>query len=208
MPERFSGAQREYIDGLITRAEGDFCLGCYFERGIRRRDIRKKDGTVKKRIVIEHADNDPKNNMLGTDGNVHHVCRSCNKRLESLKIRDKVKKIRGYSALLERERQREGLPTWKDVLKDTVTYDGATTEVQLNRKYHPIWLRYVINRVREEGSVNRRALIVAAAKIAGCSKQTSTNYLDVEVSDAENAVLKESVDEDGDKIIVLRGENG
>jgi len=107
MSKRFTSARHEYIDDLITRAEGDFCLVCYFERGIRRRDIHRKDGTIRKRIILEHADNDPSNNALGVDGNVHHVCRSCNKKLESLKIRDKVKKIRGYSVLLERERERE-----------------------------------------------------------------------------------------------------
>ena len=112
--------------------------------------------------------------------------------------------MKQYSDQRERERERENLPTRSSVLKEQTDYEGASTEIQLNRIYYPRWLRYVISRIEEEGSVEKKGLILSAAKKAGCSKQTSTNYLEVETS--EEGMFREFINEDGVKMITFREE--
>lgn len=203
MPKRFTNSQRNYVEELVTKAEGDFCLICYFEKGIKRRNITRKDGRIEKRVILEHADNDPNNNTLGARGNIHHVCKAHNKIMESWPVDEKVALIFDYSAQIERERERKGLPTWKDVLPDNITYDHASAEVQLSKRYYPRWREFVISELREKGTIEKQALIAAAANASGCRLPTSRNYM-TEIT-AYNGLLKEEVI-NGMKIIVFREE--
>ena len=72
----------------------------------------------------------------------------------------------------------------------------------LNRNYYPKWLQYVYERINEDVVVEKKDLILSAAKKSGCSKQTSGNYLDVETSSEGN--LQEIIDIDGNKIITYK----
>lgn len=192
MPKYQTTAQRAYRYDMIAKAEGEQCLVCYFERG--KRPSRGK-------LIIEHADNNPKNWAWG---NLHLCCYAHNKLLEQCPVEEKISRLKTYSDHLERERERENLPTWKTVLKDELSYDGASTEIQLSRKYRARWLRYAHHRIKEDGAVRKKELILAAAKYSGCSKQTSTNYLEVETANVEDAPFQETLDDDGEVVIVYR----
>ncbi|MFC1977908.1 hypothetical protein ACFLWS_06575 [Chloroflexota bacterium] len=48
----------------------------------------------------------------------------------------------------------------------------------------------------------KKEIIREAARACGCSKQTSTNYLEVDT--AANGPYKETLDQDGNTIIVFR----
>jgi hypothetical protein len=177
---------------MLARAEGDECIVCRIEDG-------KHVGPPSRKLIIEHANNDI------TDwswNNIHLCCYRHNKLLEKLSVRDKIALFEHYSDHREKQRERENEPTRKSVLADEVDYADASTEVQLNRIYHPKWLKYVKARIAQEGSVEKKRLILSAAKSSGCSKQTSINYLELETSD--EGVLQEYVDEDGNRMVKFR----
>lgn len=187
-----TNAQRDYRYKMIAKAEGDQCIVCYVEDHV-------KKGPPRYKLILEHADNDSTNWAWE---NLHLCCYSHNKKMEWMPVIQKIAMLQAYTDHLEREREREGLPTRTSVFKDETDFEGSSTEIQLNRRYHAKWLRYVTSRIREEGTVSKKALILSAAKKAGCSKQTSTNYMEVETS--EEGSLVEEIDHDGDRIVTFR----
>lgn len=198
MSKRFSTKQHDIVDDLITRAEGDFCLICWIEDGVLRRNLPKK----KKRIIIEHADNDPNNNTLGVEGNLHHVCASHNQSMIKMKAEAKIKRIRECSVLLYRQRKEQGLETWDDILPGELDYSTASVEVQLGKRYRKKAEPYIKQRL-QQGPVSRKALIDATAYEAGCSQQWVANYLSKHCSDHPEAPLID-YEEDGVRMIALK----
>ena len=185
-------AQRDYRYKLIAQAEGEMCLICWGETGKIVKPPRKK-------LVIEHADNDPRN---WRSNNLHLACYSCNKKMEKWPVLQKINTINLYSDQLEREREKKNLPTKTSVYKSLCISGNSSSEIMLNRNYYPKWLQYVYERINEDVVVEKKDLVLSAAKRAGCSKQTSGNYLDVETSTEGN--LQEIVDIDGNKIITYK----
>jgi len=182
--------QRQYRYETIARAEGEQCIACKIELGIRR-------GPPRARLIIEHADNDQSN---WTWSNIHLCCYSHNKHFEKLPVGKKIKLLRAYSDQLERERERAGLPTWKDVIKDQIPYESGSPEMQAHKKFEPKWKKYVHRILQANGSGDKREIIRGAAKASGCSLQTSRNYLEKYTSEFEGP-FKEGLDGDGNKII-------
>jgi len=177
---------------MIARAEGDQCIACKIEKGIRR-------GPPRKRLIIEHADNDQTN---WSWGNIHLCCYSHNKKFEKLSVEAKISLLQAYSDQLYKERERENLPTWETVFKDMLPYDDGSLECQLNKKYIRRWRHYVNNKLTEEGSYDKRMLIRNAGKFAGCSIPTSRNYLELDSS--EEGPYQETIDDDGNMVIKFR----
>lgn len=198
MPKILTTYQRQKIAEKVTKAEGEHCLFCWAEKGIKAGPHFKET----RKLVLEHADNDQTNWTLGVNGNIHWACYSCNKKREKMPVKDKIASTTLYSDQLYRERKSFFVPTWDDVLQDDINYEGASTEIQLNRRYYREWLRYCFTRLLDDGSVLKKSLILAAAKRAGCSKQTSTNYLEVETSDEGPFI--ETRDGNGNPVIKLR----
>jgi hypothetical protein len=189
MPKIQTKAQRRGLYEIIAKAEGEQCLVHKIEKGIR-------VGPPRRRLVIEHSDNNEKNWAWG---NIHLACYSCNKKLEKLNVHDKISLLRSYSDQLEREREREGLPTWKTVLRDAIPYEDGSPEMQARRRYEPRWERYALKKIKENGSILRKDLIAGGAKYSGCATNTSINYL-IRHTGPEGP-LKEDYDDDGNKII-------
>lgn len=185
-------AQRKDRYEKIAAAEGEQCLICYIEKGIRK-------GPPKAKLILEHSDNNPQNWEWP---NVHLACYSCNKRLEKLNVRDKIAMIRRYSDQLERDRERENLPTRKTILKDEIPYDLGPPEMRAHKVFFKKWLFRVHQILREEGSEKKKDLIARAAHYAKCSKQTSTNYLEVYTS--IDSPFMETMDGEGNVIITYR----
>lgn len=192
MPSYQTKSQRQYRYEMIARAEGEQCILCYIEKGVRR-------GPPQAKLIIEHSDNNQSN---WSWSNLHLACYSHNKKLEKLNVQEKIKLFQGYSDQLERERERENLPTWKTVLKDELPYDSGSPEMQANKKFEPRWLRYVHGVIRQYGSQGRKEIISAAAAFCNCSIQTSSNYYTKHTS--QISPFMETYDEDGNKIIKYR----
>jgi len=190
MPKLQTNRQRKIRYETIARAEGDQCLICWIEDRVRR-------GPPRKKLIIEHADNDETN---WSWSNLHLCCYSHNKKMEQLTSEAKKKLIRGYSDQLERERERAGLPTWGDVLKDMIPYESGSPEMKAHKRFERIWLRWVRQQLNRHGSYDKRELLREAAKVSRCSIQTSRNYLEKYTSELEGP-FKETFDDDGEKII-------
>lgn len=192
MPHYQTKSERKYRYDMIAKAEGDQCLLCYIENRMRR-------GPPQVKLIIEHSDNILHN---WSWGNLHLACYSHNKKLEKLNVQEKIKLLEAYSDQLERERERENLPTWKTVLKDELPYDTGSPEMQANKKFEPRWLRYVHSVMSQYGSQGRKEIISAAAAYCNCSIQTSSNYY-IKHTSAISPFM-ETLDEDGSKIIKYR----
>lgn len=192
MPKYQTTAQRQHRYQMIARAEGERCIICFIEK----RKI-KKPPNVK--LEIDHADSNPTN---WSWRNLHLVCHRCNCKMRQLPAKKHIKFMRDYSDQLERERERENLPTWKTVLKEELPYETGSPEMQANKNFEPQWLRYVHNEVRSRGTVPRKEIISGGAAYSHCSIQTSTNYLTKYTSPI--SPFMEALDEDGNKVIRYR----
>lgn len=192
MPHYQTKSQREHRYEMIARAEGDQCLLCYIEKGIRR-------GPPRTKLIIEHSDNNPQN---WSWDNLHLACYSHNKTLEKQNVQDKIKLLRQYSDQLERDRERENLPTWKTLLKDEIPYESGPPEMRARKVFERRWLFRLHQIMKEEGSEKKKDLIARAAHFAKCSKQTSTNYLEVYTS--IDSPFMEATDSEGNTIITYR----
>jgi len=192
MPHYQTKTQRQYRYDMIAKAEGEQCLVCYIEKGIRR-------GPPKSKLIIEHSDNDHTN---WSWNNLHLACYSHNKTLEKLNVQEKIKLLAAYTDQLERERERENLPTWKTLVKEEIPYEYGPPEMRASKVFLKRWLVRVHEIIREEGTEKKKDLINRAAHFAGCSKQTSTNYLEVYTS--LDSPFMETTDSDGNAIITYR----
>lgn len=200
MPKSMTNAEHDFRYETIVQAEGEECIVCHMEHIVPRKQLRRVYKSPRGfRFEIDHADNDRTN---WDWENIHLVCKKHNCTLRGMTTSAHLTLMQAYRVQLEREREREGLTTWKSITKDMISFDGAPTVVQLNRRYRPIWIRYVIGLLTAEHSFDRTRLIVNAANKAGCSKQTSENYLAVEAAD--DGLLKITLNRDGEKIVVLR----
>lgn len=192
MGKIWTKAQHRKVYETIAKAEGEQCLVCKIEKG-------KRKGPTSNKLVIEHADNNEKN---GDWGNLHLACYSCNKKMEKWKIHDKIRKLHAYGDQIERERKRENLPTWADVLKDESTDENASTEFRISGIFFNRWKRYVHKALKEQGAYSKKELTREAAAYAGCKLPTSINYLTLYT--ASNMPCKEDTNTDGEKVITFR----
>lgn len=189
MPKLQTNAQRRGRYEMIARVEGEQCLACYIEKGKRR-------GPPAAELQIDHADNNERN---WDWHNLHLLCRSHNCKFRG---RDHSALFQSYSDQLERERERDNLPTRKTVMKDEIAYEDGSPEMRANRRFEVLWLRYVHKVVKEEGSALRKEIISGGAAASNCSIQTSTKYLIKYTSPI--SPFMEKPDGDGDTVIVYR----
>jgi len=195
MPKYQTNAQRRYRYEKIVRAEGEKCIVCWIERKVRR-------GPPAVKLEIDHADGDTKN---WNWDNLHLVCHRHNCKLREMPIKARMAMLRDYSDQLERERERENLPTRKTILKDEIPYEYGPPEMRANKVFLKKWLSRVHQILTEEGTEKKKDLINRAAHYAKCSKQTSTNYLEVYTS--IDSPFMETTDNEGNVIITYRPNN-
>ena len=168
MPKYQTKPQRSWRYEKVARAEGEQCLACKIEKGIRR-------GPPGARLVVEHADNNPRNWAWS---NLHLSCYSHNKRFEKLEVHEKISLLRSYGDQLEKEREREGLPTWRTVLKDELPYEDGSPEMKANRRMERRWCYYVNELLKSKGSelkkgTRRRRRLLRALQHPGIAGKLS-----------------------------------
>jgi len=194
MPHYQTKSQRQYRYERIAKAEGEQCILCYIEKGIRK-------GPPKAKLIIEHSDNNKEN---WSWDNLHLACYSHNKILEKLNVQEKIKLLSSYSDQLERDRERENLPTWKTIAKEEIPYEYGPPEMRAHKVFLKRWLARVHQILSEEGSEKKKELIARSAHYAKCSKQTSSNYLEVYTS--IDSPFMETNDGEGNVIITFRNQ--
>jgi len=194
MPKTQTNTQRKSKYEMIARAEGEQCIVCHIEHFVRRSRPAGK-------LEIDHADNNETN---WNWSNLHLVCHKHNCVLREMSPRRHISLLREYSSQVEKERERENLPTRKTLLKDMIPYQDGSPEMKANRTYEKVWLTEAHRTVREgNGSAFKKDVISNGAARSGCSIQVSQyNYL-VKYT-APISVFRETEDEDGNKIIVYR----
>ena len=200
MPTKLSNAQHDAIYQTIAKAEGEECIVCHMDHFIPRKTERRNYKSPRGfKLEIDHADGDRTNWAWS---NLHLVCKKHNCALRGMTMSKHITLLRGYSIRLERERDRENLPTYKSVLKEGLSYDNASLELKLNKTYEAAWGRYAHKSLRDSGTVLKKNMISGGAMAANCSIQTSTNYLTKYT--APNGPFEEKQDEDGNRIIAYR----
>lgn len=192
MPKYQTTAQRKKRYDTISRAEGDMCIVCWIERRVKRSPPRYK-------LEIDHADGDHTN---WSWENLHLVCHSCNCRLREIQVKTRVTMLREYSDQVKRERERSNLTTWDTVIREQLHYESGSPEMKANQVFIKRWLTRVHEILSEEGSEKKKDLITRAAHFANCSKQTSTNYL--EVYSSIDGPFMETTDDNGNLVIKYR----
>jgi len=196
MPKYQTNAQRHYRYERIAKAEGEQCIVCWIEKKVRR-------GPPSVKLEIDHADGNKEN---WSWDNLHLVCHRDNCRLREMTVKAKVTMLRTYSDQLERERERENLPTWKTLDKEDSDYRSGPPEMKANSRYEPKWLNFIHGQLKADGSILREDAISGGAHYSGCAVQTSRNYLTKHTSPW--SCFKEKVDSSGNKVIVYRNLTG
>ena len=182
---------------MVAMAEGEECIFCHFNSTLPKKLRLKKKSTGK--LILEHADNNPKNWAWG---NLHLACYPHNRLAVKLSTSSKIRILLRLSGVLKRERERENLSTWETVLKDEIPYQSGSPEMQAHKRFYPIWLEYVHEKLHLFGTYDKRELIRGAARASGCSIQTSRNYLEKNTSEDEGP-FREGADANGNKIVKL-----
>lgn len=200
MPKTLSNAQHDFVYETIAKAEGEECIVCHFDHFIPRKTERRKYKSPRGyKLEIDHADGDRTN---WDWSNLHLVCKKHNCALRGMMISKHVTLMRGYSMTLKREREREGHPTYKSVLKELINYEKAGPELRLNRTYEQAWLNCLRSLLTATGFIDRKEAVSSCAAHVDCSIQTSTNYLIKHTSSL--GAFEEKQDGNGSRIIVYR----
>lgn len=192
MANRFQIAQHKLAYDFIANRDGEYCLACFIEKGIRR-------GPPAIKLQIDHADNNPGN---WSPTNLHLLCQKHNLEMRNKPPSEHKRLIEDYSAKNECVRARENhhIPTM--TAKEQVDYTTASPEMQANCIFEQRWLDFMHDWIRVNGSIPKSEAINGGAAAAGCSNSTTARYLAKYASSM--GCFKESRDSAGARIIVYR----
>jgi hypothetical protein len=192
MPNRFQEAQHNLAYNFICKNDGEYCLACYIEKG-----LKHKPPAIK--LQIDHADNNPSN---WSPYNLHFLCQTHNLKMRKLTSIEHKKLIENYSAKNERVRARENFNIPTILAKEIIDYTNGSPEMQANSLFEQKWLDFMHAWIRTNGSIPKEEAINSGALIAGCNPSTTTRYLSKYT--ASLSCFKISRDSSGAKIVVYR----
>ena len=194
MSNRFQIAQYKLAYDFIATRDGEYCLACFIEKGIKR-------GPPAIKLQIDHADNNPRN---WSSNNLHLLCQTHNLKMRAMPAVEHKRLIDEYSAKNEcvRAQENQHIPTM--TAKELVDYTCGSTEMQANGIFEPRWLDFMHNWIKANGSIPKSEAIYGGAAVAGCNPSTTERYLKKYTSTM--GPFKESRDSAGTKIIVYRGD--
>jgi hypothetical protein len=190
MSNRFQIAQHHLAYEFIARSDGEYCLVCFIEKGIKR-------GPPVVKLQIDHADSNPSN---WSPENLHLLCQAHNLALRKMTSAEHKRLISDYSAKNVCARARDNVSTPTTTAKEIVDYNSASPEMQANSLFEQRWLDFMHEWVRSNGSIPQKEAIYGGAAATGCSPSTTERYLGKYTSSM--GCFKESRDSSGAKIIV------
>ena len=192
MPNRFQLAQHQLAHEFIANRDGEYCLTCFIENGIKR-------GPPAIKLQIDHADNNPGN---WSAVNLHFLCQTHNLEMRKKTAAEHKRLITEYSAKNECVRARENYHAPTVTAKEQVDYTSGSPEMQANSIFEQRWLDFIHGWIRANGSIPKSEAINGGAAAAGCNPSTTARYLAKYASSI--GCFKESRDSTGTKIIVYR----
>ena len=192
MANRFQSAQYQLAYDFISKRDGEYCLACFIEKGI-------KHSPPAIKLQIDHADNNPGN---WSSTNLHLLCQTQNNLLRKLTTNDHKRIIERYSAVNECVRAQNNYHSPTITAREQVDYAAGSTEMQAAGLYEPRWLNFMNEWLNVNGSIPKSEAINGGAAAAGCSTTTTARYLAKYSSSF--GCFKESSDSTGDKIILHR----
>ena len=180
-PRRWRPETRLVIYGLIARTDGDRCAIC------------GAGPTATNALDIDHIDGNPKNNA---PDNLRLLCRRCN-----VATSNRLHPRKNHSSdLRERERKEDRSAT--SIARLDVDYTEGSSEMQANLLYEMPFRQWLVDKVRTEGSYDRKTAIAEGAELVGCSIDTTTKYLAKLTSPAGQ--LTEIKDSLGHRVLILK----
>jgi hypothetical protein len=192
MPNRFQIAQHKLAYGFIAKTDGEYCLACFIEKGIKR-----SPPSIK--LQIDHADSNPSN---WSPDNLHFLCQTHNLKMKKLTSNEHKKLIETYSAKNERVRERDIFSTPTTIAKELVDYTSGSPEMQANSIFEQKWLDFMHGWIRANGSIPKEESINSGALIAGCNPITTSRYLSKYTSSL--SCFKVARDSTGAKVVTYR----
>jgi hypothetical protein len=192
MPNRFQLAQHKLVYEFIAKSEGEYCLACFIENGIKR-------GPPYIKLQIDHADNNPKN---WSPTNLHLLCQAHNLEMRKKTLSEHKRLIAEYSAKNEILRERENSHTPTILAKEIVDYTSGSPEMQANSIFEQKWLDFMHGWIRSNGSIPKEEAINSGALIAGCNPITTARYLSKYT--CSMSCFKITRDSTGAKIVIYR----
>ena len=192
MANRFQIAQHKLAYEFIIKRDGEYCLACFIENGIKR-------GPPAIKLQIDHADNNPRN---WSSTNLHLLCQKHNLEMRNKPPANHKRLIEDYSAKNVCVCARENSHSPTIIAKEQVDYASGSPEMQANNIFEQQWLNFMHNWIETNGSIPKSEAINAGALIAGCSISTTKRYLPKYTSSI--GCFKESRDSAGARIIVYR----
>ena len=192
MPNRFQIAQHQLAHEFIANRDGEYCLACFIDNGIKR-------GPPAIKLQTDHADNNPGN---WSAVNLHFLCQTHNLEMRKKTAAEHKRLITEYSAKNECVCARENYHAPTVTAKELVDYKSGSPEMQANSIFEQRWLDFMHGWIRANGSIPKSEAINGGAAAAGCNPSTTTRYLAKYASSI--GCFKESRDSTGTKIIVYR----
>ena len=130
-----NGKKRKKLYAFLVKRDGEFCNNC-------------KKCLPEVNLVIDHIDNDNKNNSLD---NLQLLCRQCN-----------------YS---KNPRRPLDLSESEDEKEDE-------TELQKSSRLRPLVRKFILHEINESNVVQEKELLDGGAELHSCSQQTIKRILD------------------------------
>ena len=192
MPNRFQTAQHNLAYGFIAERDGEYCIACFVEKGIKR-------GPPVIKLQIDHADNNPRN---WSPTNLHLLCQTHNLKKRTLTTAEHKRLMEKLSAENESMRARENLNTPTTMAKEMVDYKSGSPEMQANSIFEQNWLDFMHDWIKSNGSIPKEEAINGGALVAGCNPSTTARYLAKYTSSL--SCFKISRDSTGVKIVSYR----
>ena len=163
MPSRFQNNTREWVYLYLVARDGLRCFIC------------GKKPTEKRRLEIDHADQNPENKQ---PQNLHLLCRACNLELRNMPASEHVQIIAKHTAKNVRESERKDDNENKKALKRILEYEYGSSEMRASSYYESRYREWIIEQLKHNGLLPRKEAINSGAEFVGCSPITISRYLD------------------------------
>lgn len=165
MANRYQANQYKLSWEMIAERDGEYCLACFIEgRG------RRGPGAVS--LQIDHADNNKRN---WAPSNVHFLCKTDNLKMRRLSVKEHSLLMTAYSAENVRVRMRNN--EYLSATRRTHAYEQGSPEMQINSIAERLWLEFMHEWIKINGSILKADAINAGAIAADdVNIQTTARY--------------------------------